>query len=159
MLNPYTRGTHWGCWPCMTFRIKCHEVTLFLLLALCTPPLLPGGDRLRRKPELFWAVMKCHCVILECLTYVSNVIFGSYVIKIKNSACVHTSTLHSSHTSSRHNSLPEINVLSRLKFSKSVFPHLMLVWAKRNQIILLEDTAAICSSMPAPRPPPSTSNL
>lgn len=61
--------------------------------------------------------------------------------------------------SSRHNSAPEINVLSRLKFSKSVFPHLMLIWAKRNQLVLLEDAASICSSTLAPSAPPTFSTF
>lgn len=69
--------------------------------------------------------------------------------------CARASLLHSSHMSSRHNSVPEINVLSRLKFSKSVFPHLMLIWAKRNQLVLLkmqQHFAVVCLTRSTPPP-------
>lgn len=54
--------------------------------------------------------------------------------------------------STKHNSVPEINVLSWLKFSKSVLSHLMLIWAKRNQLVLLAEAAGICSSKLCPPP-------
>lgn len=65
---------------------------------------------------------------------------------------MYASILHSSHMSTKHNSVPEINVLSWLKFSKSVLSHLMLIWAKRNQLVLLAEAAGICSSKLCPPP-------
>lgn len=162
MLNPYTGELTREDWPCLTFRIKCHEVALFFSFALCTPPLLPAGDMLRRKPELPWTVMKCHCVITACLTYMFQCYFWQPRDKTQKHCvcvcvCARANTLNSIHVTSRHNSVPEMNVVSRLKFSKSVFSYLMLIWAKRNQLVLLEDTAAICSSTAAFPPTPTFS--
>lgn len=158
MLIPYTGELTREGWPCLTFRIKCHEVALFFSFALCTPPLLPAGDMLRRKPELPSTVMKCHCVLTACLTYMFQCYFWQPCDKTqKLCVCACASTLNSIHMSSRHNSVPEMNVVSRLKFSKSVLSYLMLISAKRNLLVLLGDTAAICSSTSAFPPTPAFS--
>lgn len=67
---------------------------------------------LRKKTELPWVIMKCPCVIKACFTSMFQCYFLQPCDKNqKFCVCMCVNTLHSSHMSSRHNSVPEINVL------------------------------------------------